>query len=177
MTNNNQNRRLHDRKDCLEHYDDDKFFKLFRFSNANFYRVLEIFEEVLMPKCGWSKALQLCALRFYASGQFLNSTGDMINVHKSTASHVIHRVSDALTRDAVQHSTKVSPSSHSWGHRLHSCENSCERAFGVLKRRFHCLHSEIRFPNPVHTCRVIAALQSLFHGALVSTILHITSFM
>ncbi len=101
--NDNQNRRLfRDRKDCLEHYDDDEFFKLFRFSKANFYRVLEIVEEDLMPKCGRSKALsveqQLCiALRFYATGQFLNSTGDMINVHKSTASRVTAKVDCKLT--------------------------------------------------------------------------------
>ncbi len=39
------------------------------------------------------------ALQFYATGQLLNSNGDMLNIHnKATASRVVHKVSAVPAR-------------------------------------------------------------------------------
>ncbi|XP_064631631.1 putative nuclease HARBI1 [Lineus longissimus] len=43
--------------------------------------------------------------------------------------------------------------------------NSVERCFGVLKRRFHCLHAEIRM-RPARVCKIITACAVLHNIAI-----------
>jgi hypothetical protein len=43
--------------------------------------------------------------------------------------------------------------------------NSIERCFGVLKRRFHCLHGEIRM-RPQRVCKIITACAILHNIAI-----------
>lgn len=43
----------------------------------------------------------LMALRFYALGTMMISAGDFCGIHKSTACKIIHRVTDAIARQAV----------------------------------------------------------------------------
>ena len=78
------------------------FFRRYRFSK-HFRTLLDLFADDLKHptarSCALSPELQLCiALRFYASGSFLEVIGDTANVHKSTVSRVVNSVTSVLCR-------------------------------------------------------------------------------
>lgn len=96
-------RRYRARESPLIELQDEDFFSRYRFSKQNFRRLLHLFDDDIKHPTARSDALsselQLCiALRFYASGSFLEVIGDTANVHKSTVCRVVDSVSNMLCR-------------------------------------------------------------------------------
>lgn len=92
-----------DRFNPLEAYDEDKFFKRYRFSKASFTYICDYFRDDLSRVTFRSSALtveiMMCiALRFYATGSFLEVIGDTLNVGKATVSRVVTEVTNAIVR-------------------------------------------------------------------------------
>lgn len=91
------------RIDPLQYYSADDFRKRYRFTKDTFKYLCEEFEDDLgrqTNRHALSTAIQLAiALRFYATGSFLEVVGDsLMAVSKSTVSKVIHDVSLALSK-------------------------------------------------------------------------------
>uniref|UniRef100_A0A8C6WF12 Putative nuclease HARBI1 n=1 Tax=Neogobius melanostomus TaxID=47308 RepID=A0A8C6WF12_9GOBI len=77
--------------------------KRFRFDRATIFEIVGALTPQLQHVTERNGALSpsqqvLIALRFFASGSFQNSLGDMVNVHRTTACRAIRRVSLALMR-------------------------------------------------------------------------------
>ncbi|KAL7395824.1 hypothetical protein ABVT39_024009 [Epinephelus coioides] len=98
----------------------------------------------------------------------------MINVHRTTACRAIRRVSLALqrfvrnnihlpTQEEAARTKQMTPliaprtaQEHNYNMKHASTRNIVEQCIRVLKRRFHCLHGEMRM-HPERVCVVIAA--------------------
>ncbi|CAC5394832.1 HARBI1 [Mytilus coruscus] len=136
---------------------------------------------------------QVCiALRFYASGSFLQVIGDTLGYDKGTVSRVVSDVTDVLIDikdDFTNHRglidgvilgdsgyacrpfllTPYANPTERHQQRFNGCHASTrsviERTFGILKRRFHVLHSEVRM-KPEKVCRIFGACAVLHNIAL-----------
>ena len=80
---------------------DEQLCDRYRFGGVSINYLLDIFGDELRRKTNRSHALKpidqlLIALRFYASGSFLQVIGDTIGVDKSTVSRVVYNVSSVL---------------------------------------------------------------------------------
>ena len=85
----------------LETMNDKKLFKRYRFNRDSIYVICDLLREDLERATTRSHALSaevqvLIALRFYASGAFLEVIGDTFNVDKATVSRVVLCVSELL---------------------------------------------------------------------------------
>nr|XP_047139248.1 putative nuclease HARBI1 [Hydra vulgaris] len=88
----------------LTDYDDDEFFKRFRFTKHTFTYICSLIRNECEPQTHRSKSLsteqQLAiTLRFYATGSFLELIGDSTNkLAKSSVSRTVTHVTDLLAR-------------------------------------------------------------------------------
>uniref|UniRef100_A0A8C6UX78 Putative nuclease HARBI1 n=1 Tax=Neogobius melanostomus TaxID=47308 RepID=A0A8C6UX78_9GOBI len=94
---------LRDRSNPLEMYNESELLERFRFDRATIFEIVGALTPQLQHVTERNGALSpsqqvLIALRFFASGSFQNSLGDMVNVHRTTACRAIRRVSLALMR-------------------------------------------------------------------------------
>uniref|UniRef100_A0A8C6UN81 DDE Tnp4 domain-containing protein n=1 Tax=Neogobius melanostomus TaxID=47308 RepID=A0A8C6UN81_9GOBI len=94
---------LRDRSNPLEMYNESELLERFRFDRATIFEIVGALTPQLQHVTERNGTLSpsqqvLIALRFFASGSFQNSLGDMVNVHRTTACRAIRRVSLALMR-------------------------------------------------------------------------------
>ncbi|XP_048240406.1 putative nuclease HARBI1 [Haliotis rufescens] len=85
----------------LESMSEEEVRARYRFGKASIGYICDLVRDELQPKSSRSHALSvelqvLVALRFFASGSFLQITGDTIGIDKSTASRVVRKVSLAI---------------------------------------------------------------------------------
>lgn len=95
-------RTIKDRSNPIEEYDDIQFFRRFRFSRESVFMILEEVKDKLTFQSLRNSAVPpllqlLIALRFYATGSFQMTDGDLFGVHQSTAGRIVHRVSTAIS--------------------------------------------------------------------------------
>ncbi|CAG2192421.1 HARBI1 [Mytilus edulis] len=231
----------------LTNLNDDELRRRYRFGKDSIAYLCNLLQDRLRRPTNKATALtveqQVCiALRFYASGSFLQVIGDTLGYDKGTVSRVVSDVTDALIDikdDFVSWPTDVDsinrikcgfyrqsrftnifanwPGSTHDSHifntstlsnylqtnhrglidgvilgdsgyacrpylltpyanpterhqqRFNGCHASTrsviERTFGILKRRFHVLHSEVRM-KPEKVCRIFGACAVLHNIAL-----------
>lgn len=94
---------VRDRRNPLDIFTDTELLERFRFDRASIFEIADVLAPQLQHATNHNDALSptqqvLIALRFFASGAFQNSLGDMIQVHRTTACRAIRRVSVALQR-------------------------------------------------------------------------------
>ena len=92
---------LRDRTNPLDIYSEHELIERFRFGRNDIFELIEELSPHLQHttdrNAALSPALQvLIALRFFANRAFQNTMGDMINVHRTTSSRAIPRMSLAL---------------------------------------------------------------------------------
>ncbi len=102
-----------DRSNPLEVLSEKELFEKLRFPRHAIQQLAFDLEEQLRPEtsrnCSIPPLLQIClALRCFATGCFINAAADVIGVHKSTASRIIHRVSCVLSGRLPLYPTDVS---------------------------------------------------------------------
>ncbi|XP_060759492.1 putative nuclease HARBI1 [Neoarius graeffei] len=100
-----------DRTNPLEVYNDDEIISRFRLTREAILRLTDELGEVLGPTTERSHSipalLQVCtALRFYATGSFLNTVGDTVGLSKASVSQVAYRASGALSERLPQFPTE-----------------------------------------------------------------------
>ena len=83
-------------------YTDQELRARYRFGKESIQYITSLIETDLRRKTNRSRALRpidqvLIALRFYASGNFLQVIGDTVGVDKSTVSRAVHDVSQLLS--------------------------------------------------------------------------------
>ena len=86
----------------LLNYIDEELRARYRFGSESIQFITNLIETDLRRKTNRSHALRpidqvLIALRFYASGNFLQVIGDTVGVDKSTVSRAVHDVSQLLS--------------------------------------------------------------------------------
>ena len=86
----------------LLNYTDEELRARYRFGSEPIQFITNLIETDLRRKTNRSHALRpidqvLIALRFYASGNVLQVTGDTVGVDKSTVSRAVHDVSQLLS--------------------------------------------------------------------------------
>ncbi|XP_056453116.1 putative nuclease HARBI1 [Gadus chalcogrammus] len=91
-----------DRTNPLEMYNQDEFINRFRLPKEAILRLTDDLSDSLGPTTARSHSipalLQVCtAVRFYATGSFLNTVGDTLGLSKASVSRVVHRVSSTLS--------------------------------------------------------------------------------
>nr|XP_008200958.2 PREDICTED: putative nuclease HARBI1 [Tribolium castaneum] len=94
---------IRDRENPFEILDEHAFKKRFRLNKATVMHLVDIIGDRVAPKTQRNKSLSaqtqmLIALRFYATGGFLELLGDWIHVHKSNICRVIQRVTHEIAR-------------------------------------------------------------------------------
>lgn len=92
-----------DRSNPLEIYSDPELIERFRFPQETILLLAGKLEDRITPGTARNHSvptvLQVCvALRFYATGSFLNSVGDAVGLHKSTVSRIVYRVSSEISK-------------------------------------------------------------------------------
>ena len=88
----------------LLNYTDEELRARYRFGKESIQYITNLIETDLRRKTNRSHALRpidqvLIALRFYASGNFLQVIGDTVGVDKSTVSRAVHDVSQLLSAE------------------------------------------------------------------------------
>ncbi|GBP54635.1 Putative nuclease HARBI1 [Eumeta japonica] len=96
-------RNIRNRRNPFEMFTDEEFQKRYRFDKNTVIFINEIISPDLAPvsnrKCTLSVLEQLfITLRFYATGTFQIVVGDDINVHKTTVSRVVFKVSKEIAK-------------------------------------------------------------------------------
>ncbi len=91
------------RADPLGNLDDGDFFDRFRFRKDTFQHICDLIRPDLTHKTHRNSALSpelqlCCALRFYASGSFLEVVGDTVRVSRSSASRTVTKISTLLAQ-------------------------------------------------------------------------------
>nr|XP_008196223.1 PREDICTED: putative nuclease HARBI1 isoform X1 [Tribolium castaneum]XP_015837582.1 PREDICTED: putative nuclease HARBI1 isoform X1 [Tribolium castaneum]XP_015837583.1 PREDICTED: putative nuclease HARBI1 isoform X1 [Tribolium castaneum] len=94
---------IRDRENSFEILDEHAFKKRFRLNKATVMHLVDIIGDRVALKTQRNKSLSaqtqmLIALRFYATGGFLELLGDWIHVHKSNICRVIQRVTHDIAR-------------------------------------------------------------------------------
>ncbi len=91
-----------DRANPFEMHPED-FRRRYRFTKETVRYIIELIEVDIRPVTKRSHAIQadlqvLITLRFFATGAFQMTIGDVIHIHQSTVSRIVRRVSVALAR-------------------------------------------------------------------------------
>ncbi|KYQ49272.1 Putative nuclease HARBI1 [Trachymyrmex zeteki] len=94
-------RKIKPRINYLELFDDVDFRSRFRISKNHFMILFEKIEDEIRPKTDCNDAIPpitqlLVALRFYATGSFLQTIGDFCGISISSAQRIVHRISNAI---------------------------------------------------------------------------------
>jgi hypothetical protein len=95
--------KIRDRINHFDKWDGMEFFERFRMSKDTAHLVLNLIEESLRSKTNKNRAVTpeqkfLCALRFYASDNFLINVGELSGLSKSSTSKIVKQVSFAIAR-------------------------------------------------------------------------------
>lgn len=93
--------RIHHRIDPMNEFDDEEFVQRFRFSKAEVQQIYNLINgrELLEPmkeRVGFTIAGMvklMIALRFYATGDFYRTIGDLFDVSKSSVETIVKEVS------------------------------------------------------------------------------------
>ena len=90
-----------DRNNPIDIYDDVELYERFRFRRNDILELVDdIRDDVEYPATRQGSLpvvlKPLIALRFYATGSFQNTVGEMIGISQPTASGTIHRVTNAI---------------------------------------------------------------------------------
>lgn len=130
-------------------YSEEEFIDRFRLRKECVVELLTEIGEHLEPKETKVSSISplnqlLIALRFYGTGCFLRVSGDLFGVHESSASHIVKRVSSALT--SLYKSYVVFPSGNKlteiqWGFMNHS--GDVEITIIIMVVLFQHLHKGI----------------------------------
>ena len=93
---------LRDRTNPFDIYDDVELFARFRFWLEDIVTLVDLFGDELehpLPRGGSLPPLMqvLVALRFFASGAFQQTTGDLFNIDRRTVGRIIARFSSVLS--------------------------------------------------------------------------------
>ena len=93
---------LRDRTNPFDIYDDVELFARFRFWLQDIVTLVDLFGDELehpLPRGGSLPPLMqvLVALRFFASGAFQQTTGDLFNIDRRTVGRIIARFSSVLS--------------------------------------------------------------------------------
>lgn len=128
-------RNIRDRRNPFEIFTNVEFEKRYRFDKNTVIHLNEFISPTLAPVSLRKSTLSvleqlLIALRFYATGTFQIVVGDDINVHKTTVSRVVYKVSKAIAKLARTYITMPTTS----------------RELREVKAEFYCL---ARFPNVI----------------------------
>lgn len=94
-------RRIHERVNNFEKWNDFEFFTRFRMSKNTASAVLNIIREQITPKKVNNQTVSaevkfFTTLRFYASSSFLINVGDLNGIHNSTVSKIVKEVSHCI---------------------------------------------------------------------------------
>lgn len=90
-----------DRRHPLDMYNDVQMYKRYRFSRRGCMHIIDLLEPHLQPPTRRNHAIPaslqvFTALRYYASGSLLTSTGDHHGISIASASRILRRVTLAL---------------------------------------------------------------------------------
>ena len=96
-----------DRTNPLDVYDDTDILRRFRMSRITIFEVIDLISADIEHATDRNHAISptiqtLCALRYYATGNFQKVTGDIHGISQPSVSRIINRVSRALCRKAAQ---------------------------------------------------------------------------
>ncbi|XP_023312349.1 putative nuclease HARBI1 [Anoplophora glabripennis] len=99
--NRRKEKRIRERVNHMEYWDEEEFFIRFRLTKDSVRQLLDIIVETLETATNRNAAITpitqlLLALRYYATGSMLIVVGDFCGVHKSTASRMVKKVSEAI---------------------------------------------------------------------------------
>ncbi|CAC5407309.1 HARBI1 [Mytilus coruscus] len=211
----------------LTNLNDDELRRRYRFGKDSIAYLCDLLQDRHSRSNNKSTALtveqQVCiALRYYASGSFLQVIGDTLGYDEGTVSRVVSDVTDALIEIKDDFVCRFTNTFANWagstyvshifntsalsyylqtnhrglidgvirGYSGYACRpfllspyanpierhqqrfNGCnastrsviERTFGILKRKFHVLHSEVRM-KPEKICRIFGACAVLHNIA------------
>ena len=93
---------LRDRTNPFDIYDDVKLFARFRVRREDIVTLVDLFGDELehpLPRGGSLPPLMqvLVALRFFASGAYQQTTGDLFNIDRQTVGRIIARLSSVYS--------------------------------------------------------------------------------
>ncbi|XP_044262631.1 putative nuclease HARBI1 [Tribolium madens] len=99
---------IRDRENPFEMLDEYDFKKRFRLNKATVTYLVHTIGDRVAPKTQRNKSLSaqtqfLIALRFYATGGFLELVGDWMHVHKSSICRIIQKVTREIARLSQEH--------------------------------------------------------------------------
>lgn len=99
---------IRDRSNPMELYTEEEFRKRYRFTKTNARHILEWIEGDISAGSDRNFAVSsmnrlLLTLRFYATGNFQITDGDLAGVHQTTVSRIVKRVSAAIARRRGEH--------------------------------------------------------------------------
>ena len=99
-------RHFEERLEPLVKYDNLGLLTRYRFDKRGIEFISSLVEDCISPATGRNHSIpattQVCmALRYYATGTMQLCSGDDFNVHQSTSSRIVNRVSAALSRPAI----------------------------------------------------------------------------
>ncbi|KAJ8305567.1 hypothetical protein KUTeg_016163 [Tegillarca granosa] len=201
LSNNQQIRKKREFRRQHSFFSDEEHRRRYRFGKEGIQLITSLVREDVENSTKRSRALTveeqvLLALRFYASGNFLQVIGDTmgkftnISAQWPGSSHDSHIFRSSQARTYMEqhggfdrgiilgdagypckpflmtpYRCADTPQKQLFNNR--HCKTRCmiERAFGVWKRRFHVLHSEIRM-KPTKVCKIIIACAVLHNIAI-----------
>ena len=93
---------LKDKSNPLDYFDNNEFFSRYPFSKESVVFLFELIknDSSLMQRSHAVPSMKqlLITLRFYATGYFQMSVGDLMEVNQSTVCRIIHRISCCIAR-------------------------------------------------------------------------------
>ena len=102
-----RDRIFRDRFNPLDNYDDDDLMKRFRMPRHVILEVIDLIEAEIEHPTQRSHAIPsslqvLCALRYFATGNFQFVSGDLTGISQSSVSRIVTRVSAALANKSQE---------------------------------------------------------------------------
>lgn len=96
-------RHVRERNDPFNTLSNEEFVLRFRFSKQSVMDLVHKIGHTIQPITHRSKSIDslnqvIVTLRFYATGSFQQTIGDLLNIHKSTVGRIIHRVTHQICR-------------------------------------------------------------------------------
>ena len=100
-------RHMRDHANPFESFSDEEFFNRFRFHKQTTVFIIELINDDIDPETERGSSLPgylqvLITLRFFATGSFQITVGDLSGVHQSTVCRTLKRVSHALARQKAR---------------------------------------------------------------------------
>lgn len=94
---------VRDAENPLEYWEEEEFRSRYRFSKTNFLVLLNQLETDLKPNSDRNAPVPpmfrlLIALRFFATGQFQKTDGDLMQVHQTSVSRIVKQVATAIAK-------------------------------------------------------------------------------